>query len=80
MRKMAGAPVALLSSADAARLKLQGRVALEVDGSSIELAASVHASVPEGLVLVPRDVEWPIIPRQGAAVRAAAVQAEEAVR
>jgi NADH-quinone oxidoreductase subunit G len=80
MRKMAGAPVALLSPADAERLKITSRVSLEVDGSTVELAASPHAAVPAGLVLVPRDVEWPIIPRQGAAVRAVAVQAEEVAR
>src|SRR5262249_45034502 len=38
MRRMAGAPTALLSPADAARLGLQGRVTLEVDGSAVEVA------------------------------------------
>ena len=80
MRKMAGPPVALLSPADAARLSIKSRLSLEVDGATVELAASSHAGVAMGLVLVPRDIEWPIIPRQGAAVRAAAVQTEEVVR
>ena len=80
MRKTANAPVALFSPADAARLKLNGRVSLEVDGSSVEVAAQAQAGVPDGVVLVPRDVEWPIIPRQGAAVRAVALQTEEVAR
>ena len=80
MRKMANAPVALFSPADAERLKLGGRVSLQIEGSSVEVAARAQAGVPDGVVLVPRDVEWPIIPRQGAAVRAMALQSEEAVR
>jgi hypothetical protein len=80
MRAMAGPPLALMSPADVARLGLQGRVMLEVDGSAVEVAARAQAGVPDGVVLVSRDVEWPIIPRQGAPVRATAVHAEEAVR
>jgi NADH-quinone oxidoreductase subunit G len=80
MRKMAGPPIALLSPADAARFGIPGHVLLSVEGSSVEVAARVHEGVPEGVVLVPRDVEWPIIPRQGAAVRATAVQVEEVTR
>ena len=80
MRKMANAPVALFSPTDAERLKLGGRVSLQIEGSSVEVAARAQAGVPDGVELVPRDVEWPIIPRQGAAVRAMALQPEEAVR
>ncbi len=80
MRRMAGAPTALLSPADAARLGLQGGVTLEVDGCAVEVAARAHPGVPDHVVLVPRDVEWPIIPRQGAPVRATAAQVEEVVR
>ena len=77
---MAGPPVALLAPADVTRLGLHGRVALEVDGSAVEVAVRAQEGVPEGIVLVPRDVEWPIIPRQGSSVRVAAIPVEEVVR
>jgi NADH dehydrogenase/NADH:ubiquinone oxidoreductase subunit G len=80
IRKTAGPPVALFSPADAAQLKLDGRASLEAEGARVELAARTHDSVPPGVVLVPRDVDWPIVPAQGAGVRAAALQTEEVSR
>jgi len=80
IRKTAGAPVALFSAADAAKLGLDGRASLEAEGARVEVAARIDASVPEGVVLVPRDVDWPIVPAQGAGVRASALQAEEVSR
>ena len=55
-------------------------ISLEIDGSSVEVGCQAQAGVPDGVVLVPRDVEWPIIPRQGAPVRAVALQTEEVTR
>ncbi len=78
MRKMAGTPVALVSPGDAARLKLGGRVSLDAGGSAVELECRAEAGVPDGVVLVPRDVEWPILPKQGASVRVTAALAEAA--
>jgi anaerobic selenocysteine-containing dehydrogenase len=80
MQAMAGPPSAWLSPADAEKLSVRGRVVIDAGGSAVELHARPTASVPEGVVVVPRDVEWPITPRQGASVRVAATKAEEAVR
>jgi len=80
MQKMAGPPVALLSPADAPGLGGRGRVTLDVGGQSVEMAARADAGVPAGVIIVPRDVEWPIGPRQGAAVKVTAVTAGEAAR
>jgi len=83
VRRTAGPPVALFSPADAKPLGLEGgegRVSLEAEGARVELAARTHASVPAGVVLVPRDVDWPIVPAQGAGVRAAALETQEVSR
>ncbi len=80
MRRMSGVPEALFAPADAARLGLEHSVLLEVDGSAVEVAARTHVSVPEGVVLVPREIEWPIIPRPGAVARAVAMQPEGVTR
>jgi NADH-quinone oxidoreductase subunit G len=80
MRKMAGAPVALLSKADAERLGVRGRAALEVSGRVVEVETRALASVPAGIVLVPRDVEWPFKIEPGATVRVAAAALEEVTR
>jgi hypothetical protein len=69
-----------MSPADFARLGNAGRIALDAGGSSVELDAQAMAGVPDGVVLVPRDVEWPIIPRAGAIVRAVASHAQEVAR
>src|SRR5262249_4787600 len=58
-RRMAGDPVAHLSIADAARSRIDGRIAIEAGGHTIEIDARASRTVPEGVVLVPRDVEWP---------------------
>ena len=47
MRKMAGAPMALLSPADAERLKITSRVSHAVDGSTVELAAGSGQTCPD---------------------------------
>ena len=70
--KMAGPPAALISPADAGKLGVNGGLGLSVGGRTIEIAARVHDLVPEGTLLVPRDVEWPAGVKQGSAVQVAA--------
>ena len=77
---MAGPPVVWLSDADAKRLGHPARVVLEAGGATVELLARAHSGVAPGVVIVPRDVEWPLSPRQGAAVRVNAAVAEEVRR
>jgi NADH-quinone oxidoreductase subunit G len=77
MRAMAGPPVALLSPADAERGRVNGRVAVRVGTETVEMAARVRDTVPPGVVLVPRDVEWGGGVQQGARVEIAAATAEE---
>jgi hypothetical protein len=78
MRKMAGPPVALLSLADHARLG--DRIALEVAGQIVEVAARGLRTVPDGVVLLPRDVEWQTPVSQGSAVQVQSRAAEEVRR
>jgi NADH-quinone oxidoreductase subunit G len=68
MQRMAGPPVARLSVGDAERLKLDGRVAIELAGERIELAARADRWVADGVVLVPRDLVLPQPVGQGAPV------------
>jgi NADH-quinone oxidoreductase subunit G len=78
--KTAGPPVAWMSAADAAKLGVRDRVALDVGGQSVEVAVRPLATVAEGVLIVPRDVEWPLGVDQGAAVKVTALAAGEAVR
>jgi hypothetical protein len=80
VRTMAGPPAALLSIADHARLGANGRVTIEAAGHTVELAARALRTVPDGVVLVPRDVEWPSPVAQGAAARVASAAVEEVQR
>ena len=72
MRKMAGPPVARLSPADAKKLGVNGAIGITIAGRTVEMAARVHEGVPEGMLLVPRDAEWPATALQGAAAKVAA--------
>ncbi len=78
MRRMAGPPLALLSPDDATALGVAGRVELRADGQAVALAARALAGVPRGVVIVPRDLEWPEPLPQGAAVEARALAEEGA--
>jgi NADH-quinone oxidoreductase subunit G len=80
MRKMAGPPVAWLAPADARLLPAGDRVRIEAAGQTVELEARSLRTVPEGVVLVPRDVEWKSRIEQGTGVRVTAMAAEEARR
>ena len=77
MRKMAGPPVAWISSADAERLRANGSIRVEVEGQAAELAVRAVGTVPAGVLLVPRDVHWASPPAQGAPARVAAPAAAE---
>ena len=74
LQKMAGAPVALLAPADAARLGINGTVRVTCDGGSVTLEARALDTVPEGVVVVPRDVPWSTPVAPGAAARIEALQ------
>ena len=80
MQTMAGPATAWVSPVDAERMSVRGRVVIDAGGSAVELAARPWPTVPEGVIIVPREVEWPITPRQGASVKVVAAKAEEAVR
>ena len=73
MLKMSGPATALISPADVQRLGVNGAIAVTAGGQTIEMAARVHEGVPEGMLLVPRDVEWPASAVQGAPVKVAAL-------
>ena len=47
-------------------LGVTNALALTIAGKTIELAAAPHAGVPDGVLLVPRDVAWPEGAAQGA--------------
>ena len=72
MQKAAAAPVALLSPADAQKLGVKDAIGVTVAGETVELRARVHERVPEGTLIVPRDVAWPAGVPQGAPVQVAA--------
>jgi NADH-quinone oxidoreductase subunit G len=80
MQKMAGPPVALLAAADAGGLVGRGRVALDVGGQSVDVAAQVLTDAAPGAIIVPRDVEWPIGAPQGARVKVTISAAAEVTR
>ena len=80
MQKMAGPPVVLLSPTDAAGLGARGRVALDVGGQSVDVAAQAVEGVAPRAVIVPRDVEWPIGAAQGAPVKVTVLAAAEVTR
>jgi NADH-quinone oxidoreductase subunit G len=72
MQRMAGAPKAWLApqtGPDPAGTP--ARIAVRLDGRVAELEAVSDPTVPEGVILVPRDVRWPRTPLQGAAVELA---------
>ncbi len=73
VRKMSGPATALISPADAKRLGVNGAIAVTAGGQTIEMATRVHEGVPEGMLLVPRDVEWLASAIQGAPVKVAAL-------
>src|SRR5206468_4281502 len=77
VRKLAGPPVAWISSADAERLRANGSIRVEVEGQAAELAVRAVGTVPAGVLLVPRDVHWASPPAQGAPARVAAPAAAE---
>jgi hypothetical protein len=56
---------------------VNGGIAVEVDGHTVELAARALATVPEGVLLVPRQVAWPFPVAQGTAVRVTAAAVQE---
>ena len=66
MQKMSGAPSGLLSPADAKKFGVNGAIVLTIGGHAIEMTVHVHEGVPEGMLLVPRDIEWPASAHQGA--------------
>jgi anaerobic selenocysteine-containing dehydrogenase len=80
VRKMAGPPVALISPADAARIGAEGRVVLSLAGHTVEVAVRALRTVPEGVVLVPRDLELPAPVAQGGPVEVQSRAVEEVSR
>jgi NADH-quinone oxidoreductase subunit G len=70
--KMAGPPVALVSPADAERLRGDGLFRITIDGASATVAFRASATVPAGVVLLPRDVDWPGRIAQGTLAQVAA--------
>jgi hypothetical protein len=80
VRRMAGPPVALISPADAARIGAEGRVALSLAGHTVEVAVRALRTVPEGVVLVPRDLELPAPVAQGGPVEVQSRAVEEVSR
>jgi hypothetical protein len=83
MQKMAGPPVATVSPDDFGRIggamiaiELARRTAKET-WPAIEIEVRMDATVPRGVILVPRDVRWPACPRDGEAVRVEALVGEE---
>lgn len=77
IRRMAGPPVALISPADAAKLSVRDAATLEAGGARLSLGVKAVATVPEGVVLVPRDAGWPQPMAQGVTVRVSAAQLAE---
>src|SRR5207244_3272426 len=75
--RSASPPVAVISSADAERLRANGSSRVEVEGQAAELAVRAVGTVPAGVLLVPRDVHWASPPAQGALARVAAPAAAE---
>ena len=69
MRKMAGPPVARLSTADARRLAIGSTVALEWRSETIEVAVRADEAVAEGVLILARDARWNSPPPPGARVR-----------
>jgi len=68
LMRTAGAPAVELSPADAQRLGLPGRIAIAQGSDTIEVDARARAGIPEGVVLIPREIPWPRGFRQGSAV------------
>jgi len=71
LMKMAGAPAAWISSGDAKSLGVNGTIALEIQGRTVEMAVRARDTVPDGVVLVPRDEDGAAT-AQGAFARAVA--------
>jgi NADH-quinone oxidoreductase subunit G len=72
MRRMAGPAVARIGTAQAERLGLDGRIAIQVAGNRIDVPAQADPHVAEGVLLVPRDLVLPEPVAQGAPVRVSA--------
>jgi hypothetical protein len=75
-RKMAGPPVAVVSPADAEHLRGHTQAMIGIEGGSVSLGFKVDPALPRGVVLVPRDVEWPVRVGQGMAARVSAAEVE----
>jgi hypothetical protein len=69
MRRMAGPPVAIVAADDDHPAGSHARLAVELGADAVlELEARHDASVPPGVLLVPRDLAMPSLP-QGQVVR-----------
>jgi NADH-quinone oxidoreductase subunit G len=83
MQTMAGPPIALVSPEDFGHIggamiaiELARRTAQE-SWPAIEMDVRMDATVPRGVILVPRDVRWPACPRDGEAVAVEALVGQE---